>query len=307
MNDAVLTFTEGVSELLNAGMDLPRSLSVLDGEIASEMRARVSEGERFSLALMSCRAAVFPDWYVAFVSASESGGNLPRTMEHLARTLSETRAAREKFLGAASYPLLIVVLTAVCAFVSVFSYSSVFQSGCLFGMDGAAFKAEAVRSCLVGGAFLALVALAVVFVLRGCLGVDPCVSLFKSLSFLCDCGLSVVAALDCSACVVERSPRLCAAVAAVRSALMGGGDVSGAFRQALYDAGFVYESRVAYSSLSLSESGGGNCAFSKIAEAVEKRRAKFRSAVLSFEQPVLLCAAAVYLAIVMKSVVVAVF
>ena len=49
MNDAVLTFTEGVSELLNAGMDLPRSLSVLDGEIASEMRARLPGSSLSSL------------------------------------------------------------------------------------------------------------------------------------------------------------------------------------------------------------------------------------------------------------------
>lgn len=306
---SVLAFTEGLSELLNSGMDLSGSLAVLDGKIAAEVRARVDEGEMLSVAVMTCRSAVFPDWYVAFVSAAESRGSLAATMAHLSRTLSERRSAREKFVGAVAYPLFIVFLTAVCAVVALLSYSSVFSTadggGPLLGVgvDYDSFRNGALRSCAVGAFFLAAVAAAFVAVLRRCLAVDPCVSLFRSLSFLSDCGVPVVDAIDCSACVVEDSPRLCAALVAVKSDLMEGGNVPGAFGKALSEAGFMFESRAAFSSLSVAAAGGNGGAFSKVAEAVEKRSEKWRKTVLSFEQPVLLCAAAVFLAIVMKSVV----
>ncbi len=304
MNDEIMKFSESLSELLSSGMSLPKSLAVIDGKIAREIRKSVSEGYRFSVALMTCKSASFPDWYVGFVSAAETSGDLGRTFAHISRILSERKSAHEKFIAATAYPLFIVVLTVVCAAISVCSYSTVFASAPESLFDGAStMRIGAIRSCFFGGIFIFFVAFVMIIILRTLLDVNPCASLFRSLSFLTESGVPVVTAIDCSIGIVDRNPRLCSALMSIRAELMGGGNVALAFGKSLSESGFSFESKLALSRLSVSEVSGSIFAFSKIAELIEKRHAKMQKLVLSFEQPFLLCAAAGYLAFVMKNLV----
>ena len=297
MNDEIMKFSESLSELLSSGMSLPKSLAVIDGKIAREIRKSISEGYRFSVALMTCKSASFPDWYVGFVSAAETSGDLGRTFAHISRILSERKSAHEKFIAATAYPLFIVVLT-VC------SYSTAFASAPESLFDGASTMGSgAIRSCFFGGIFIFFVAFVMIIILRTLLDVNPCASLFRSLSFLTESGVPVVTAIDCSIGIVDRNPRLCSALMSIRAELMGGGNVALAFGKSLSESGFSFESKLALSRLSVSEVSGSIFAFSKIAELIEKRHAKMQKLVLSFEQPFLLCAAAGYLAFVMKNLV----
>ena len=302
MRNDVLSFTEDLSELLGSGLPLVKCLSSMKGEIAEEVRGRLSEGDRLSVALMTSGKAEFPGWYVAFVDSAEvGGGDLAKTFAHIASALRERKDAREKFIGSAVYPLVVAVLTAVCGIVSVLAFFPLVEgtaSGADFG--GNPLRDGALRSCVSGGIFLAAVCIVFVLVLRKMSRPDPFASVFSSLSFLTGSHVPIVQAIDCSLRLADDSPSLCVALMRTRGDLMAGIDVPSAFSSSLIENGFDSEARLALSALSLSGATGNDGAFAKIASAARRRREKIQSLVISLEQPVLLCAAAVYLLLVLK-------
>ncbi len=113
----VMTFTRQLSDLLNAGLPLSRSLEVLAKqtpnqkmlEILKSINNDVVEGVPFSTAL-SKHKKVFSELYCAMVRAGEAGGSLDDVLKRLAEFLENEAETRSKVISAMTYPIIMVVV-----------------------------------------------------------------------------------------------------------------------------------------------------------------------------------------------------
>lgn len=112
----VITFTTELSELLNAGLPLDRSLNILTeiseseemrGIILSILRS-IREGGSFSEALQQ-HPKVFSSLYVNMIRAGESGGVLGVVLDKLNEFLESVRELKEHLFSAMIYPVILGV------------------------------------------------------------------------------------------------------------------------------------------------------------------------------------------------------
>jgi general secretion pathway protein F len=115
----VPTFALELAALLKAGLGMVEALSTLSNkeqdsagrqQIAAVQRT-VSEGQPLSQALGA--QAIFSPLLVATVSASEQTGDLPVALERYAKHQLEIQALKDKVVGAAVYPLLLLAVGTV--------------------------------------------------------------------------------------------------------------------------------------------------------------------------------------------------
>lgn len=288
----ILKFTENLSDLLKSGLDLSKCLEIIKSDLSIEIKTRIDEGERFSTALSSCRTAIFPQWFIGFICACENFGKIDSTFVYLTNALKEAKKSKEKFVESMIYPFVISVLATICGIIAVFAFSSVFAGNSQFD-----FQKNVKNACVFGGIFIFSVIFVFFVVLRFVSSVNLKVSLFSALAFLTENNIPIIKAIDCSMNVIESNEKLCVALMNTRSQIMNGKSVSDAFSDSLFDAGFLYESKLASSNLLVCETG----AFSKIASILKEKTEKRRKMILSAEQPVLLCLVALYLIIILKS------
>jgi general secretion pathway protein F len=116
----LLTFTAELSALLNAGLPLDRSLTILTGVIENRVMKKAGQailksirgGSSFSEALMK-HPKVFPKLYVSMVKAGESGGVLDLVLYKLNEFLETSKEMRDYVLSALIYPALLLVTSGV--------------------------------------------------------------------------------------------------------------------------------------------------------------------------------------------------
>ena len=113
----VMTFTRQLSDLLNAGLPLARSLEVLckqtpNPKLLSIIRTictDVKEGTPFSSALGK-HPRVFGQLFSAMVSAGEAGGSLDEVLKRFADFMESEQETRAKIITAMTYPLIMVMV-----------------------------------------------------------------------------------------------------------------------------------------------------------------------------------------------------
>lgn len=113
----VLGFTQGLATLLNAGLPMDRSLSILVEitekqefkKILEEIVKDVEGGSTLATALGK-HPKVFSKLYVNMVRAGEAGGFLTSSLEQLAKYLGSTQELKNYIISAMIYP---VILSAV--------------------------------------------------------------------------------------------------------------------------------------------------------------------------------------------------
>ncbi len=111
-------FTTQLSILQNAGLPIVRSLKILEGQqkhvAFKKVLASVSEdvegGQPLSEA-MSKHPRIFDKLYVNMVKAGEMGGVLDTILERLADFLEKAQALKRKIIGAAIYPVVVLLIT----------------------------------------------------------------------------------------------------------------------------------------------------------------------------------------------------
>jgi len=111
-------FCRQMATLLNAGVTLLRSLSILLRETSSrplynaidKIRTDVEEGHNLHDA-MAHHPKVFQGLWVSMVEAGEASGQLPSTFDHLASYMERSGAVIRKVKAAMIYP---IILLAVC-------------------------------------------------------------------------------------------------------------------------------------------------------------------------------------------------
>jgi type II secretory pathway component PulF len=113
----VILFTEELSDLLDAGLQIEQALRVMEArkelskikQIASSLRQRVREGSSLSNALRQASSS-FGDLYCNLVSAGEISGSLPQLLKRQADFLVTIDDLQKKVVSALIYPAMIFVL-----------------------------------------------------------------------------------------------------------------------------------------------------------------------------------------------------
>lgn len=116
----VAVMSRQLATMVNAGLSLLRSLSVLKEQAANpalakvigDVRNDVEKGSSLSAALER-QPKVFSKLYVAMIKAGESGGVLDETLNRLADTLEAQMALRSKVKSAMAYPVAVLGLVVV--------------------------------------------------------------------------------------------------------------------------------------------------------------------------------------------------
>ncbi len=298
-----LDFTSGLSELMERGRPVRQAVQeiALAGKKQGKMQALckeigdgLEEGRALSSVLASCVTLSFPRWYTAFVGAAEAKDCMGETFAFLAETMRGRQKSFRTFLSALIYPALVTVLCFLASLWAVCMHPAYFAN------DNLAYKNGAAGSFFLSGLFMLCAAFFSVLVLKLVTQPNPCVALMHVLAFLTGKGTSLRESLECAIPVVEKNERLCDAVLAIREDLLRGESVEKAFSAELEEAGFSSAAKLLSSNVTFMEAGGAN-AFERTAKALSKKAENVRSSVLSCEQPVLLCCAAVYMLILLKN------
>lgn len=111
----VVAFTRQLATMVNAGLPVAESLSILRLQSQSAMKtiiaqilADVEGGESLHKAIAK-HPKVFSPTYVALIRAGESGGVLDKVLNRLSDNLEKQQEFRGKVKGAMIYPAIIVV------------------------------------------------------------------------------------------------------------------------------------------------------------------------------------------------------
>jgi type II secretory pathway component PulF len=113
----IILFTEEMSDLLDAGLQLEPALRVMEGRkelsgikvVASALRQQVREGSSLSNALRLVSPS-FGDLFCNLVSAGELSGSLPQLLRRQATFLVTMDDLRKKVVSALIYPSMIFFL-----------------------------------------------------------------------------------------------------------------------------------------------------------------------------------------------------
>lgn len=110
-------FSRQLATMVNSGLTLIRSLSILEDqsenptlkEVTAGVRSKVEQGVSLSVALEDHPKAFSP-LYVSMVRAGEVGGALDETLERLADTLESQARLRSQIKSAMAYPVVVLNL-----------------------------------------------------------------------------------------------------------------------------------------------------------------------------------------------------
>jgi type IV pilus assembly protein PilC len=113
----VAVFSRQFATMINSGLTLLRSLSILSEQtenkelarIIGEVRKDVERGSALSTALAKHPKA-FSRLYVAMVRSGETGGSLDAVLQRLATTIEQQVALRRKVKSAMTYPIVVGVI-----------------------------------------------------------------------------------------------------------------------------------------------------------------------------------------------------
>jgi len=111
----ILSFTNELSALLEAGLPLDRSLNILAGiaeskqnqAVIQDILRSIREGSSFSDALLK-HPKVFSRLYVNMIRAGEAGGILVEVLSKLNEFLESTKELKEQVLTSMIYPVILV-------------------------------------------------------------------------------------------------------------------------------------------------------------------------------------------------------
>ena len=111
----ILSFTNELAALLEAGLPLDRSLNILAGiaeskqnqAVIQDILKSIREGGAFSDALLK-HPKIFSRLYINMIRAGEAGGILVEVLEKLNEFLETTKELKEQVLTSMIYPVILV-------------------------------------------------------------------------------------------------------------------------------------------------------------------------------------------------------
>lgn len=137
--DDLLTFSHQLATMMEAGVTLIRTLSVIQTQIESEqfektigkIKSDVEQGSTLSLAL-SKHPKVFNQFWISLMEVGEASGTIPTVLEKLSFYLSQQAAFSSTIISGIIYPaILFVVAMGAVLFFALFvgpRFEAIFQS-----------------------------------------------------------------------------------------------------------------------------------------------------------------------------------
>ncbi|OGM25160.1 hypothetical protein A2627_00115 [Candidatus Woesebacteria bacterium RIFCSPHIGHO2_01_FULL_39_28] len=121
----ITAFTRQFATMINAGLPITESLSILRLQskpsmqgVLSQILSDVESGESLSESL-SKNPKTFSPTYIALIKAGEKGGVLDTVLTRLADNLEKEQEFKGKVKGALIYPIVIVIGMAVVGFIMI--------------------------------------------------------------------------------------------------------------------------------------------------------------------------------------------
>lgn len=113
-SDELVTFTRNISSMIQAGLPLTRSLSVIERQtrnqylktIVVSIRDDINKGKQLNEALEAF-PKVFSKLYTSMVRAGEEGGQLADTLQTLSTQMERSSTLKKKVKGAMMYPSIV--------------------------------------------------------------------------------------------------------------------------------------------------------------------------------------------------------
>ncbi len=139
----IVTFTQQLSSMFIAGLQLPDALQILQAQTTNPMflsvlqkiSADVQGGGSLSDAI-SKYPHLFPPLYISLIKAGESSGTLDKVLVRLAHNLEVDREFRGKVKGALIYPVIVVIaMLLVVGVLMIFVIPQISQLYGDFGFD----------------------------------------------------------------------------------------------------------------------------------------------------------------------------
>ncbi|GAB4279629.1 MAG: type II secretion system inner membrane protein GspF [Methylomicrobium sp.] len=137
---ALLIFTGELATLLDSGLPLDKSLSVLmeltgDSSVLSQLIGRVLEKVKSGSALadaLESQSGVFSKFYLNMIRAGEAGGNLGAVLTRLSEYLERSKELKDTVTTALIYPVILLIMSLASLFVMltfvVPQFSEMFES-----------------------------------------------------------------------------------------------------------------------------------------------------------------------------------
>ncbi len=121
---AMITLTEELADLLDAGLQLEQALKVLHDRqqhkgiktVAGILREEIREGTRFSQALKKASPS-FDELYRNLVAAGEASGALPDILSRLAINLKQLHNLQKRTVSAMIYPTVVMIFCVILLIV----------------------------------------------------------------------------------------------------------------------------------------------------------------------------------------------
>lgn len=137
----IIFFTEELSDLLEAGLQLEQALHIMEErqdkenarQIANELRSDIREGSTFANALKKFPSS-FDDLYINMTAAGEASGSLPPILKRLAKGITVIGELQTKVIQALIYPLFMILLC--FALIMVFALFLIPQLSDLMSQTG---------------------------------------------------------------------------------------------------------------------------------------------------------------------------
>lgn len=122
----IVDFTRQISMMVNAGLTLVESLTILKKQatkpllikLIDDILETVKGGGSFSQALKKY-PKYFSNLYIALIKSGEASGQLDKIMLKLADNLEKEREFKSKLKGALIYPVIILIGMAVVVFIMI--------------------------------------------------------------------------------------------------------------------------------------------------------------------------------------------
>lgn len=113
---AKVFFTQNLRVMIRAGLPISRALSTIAAQVNNRLfrkvilsiRHDVESGEPLATALAK-HPRIFPELYIAMISAGEASGQLDEVLDRLATQLKKQYALRGKIKNALIYPIVVLV------------------------------------------------------------------------------------------------------------------------------------------------------------------------------------------------------
>ncbi|MBN1869621.1 MAG: type II secretion system F family protein [Candidatus Omnitrophica bacterium] len=138
LNDLV-SFSRQLATMLEAGVPLIRSISVIESQIESkefsrviaDVQKNVEQGASLSLAL-AAHPKVFSQFWVSLIEVGEASGTIPKTLDKLAFYLEQQASFRSTIISGIIYPSILfsVCVGAIAFFALVVGpkFKTIFES-----------------------------------------------------------------------------------------------------------------------------------------------------------------------------------